>query len=229
MVAGLRSDIATWRGFAAEAFSAVPEKSTPALMLRGKTLMDAIRARTDGLVVAEERVRAERNRMLNRIVIALFVVLALASVVGIPVLTVWLRRRLRASSTTYEEGFIAAQRRAEELRTTLHSIGDAVLATDHTGTVTFLSAAPAGGLTVRIVSSNTSLVNPPPTVFIPAGSTGTDFPIFTSAASVPTRVTIDTGTDIEGYRAPQVSVVVTPPGAPASAANISAAANACFG
>ncbi len=107
----------------------------------------------------------------------------------------------------------------------LYGIGfskDSVVGGDtFTGTVTLLSAAPAGGVTVRIVSSNTSLVNPPATVFIPAGGTGADFQIFTSTASVPTRVTIDTGTDIEGFRAPQVSVVVTPPGAPASAPNIS--------
>jgi hypothetical protein len=90
-----------------------------------------------------------------------------------------------------------------------------------TGTVTLLSAAPPGGITVRLVSSDTSVVQPPATVLIPAGATGADVSISTSAVSVPTRVTIDTGTEIEGFRAPQGSIVVTPPGSPAPAASLS--------
>jgi hypothetical protein len=90
-----------------------------------------------------------------------------------------------------------------------------------TGTVTLLSAAPPGGITVRLISSDTALVQPPPTVFIPAGATGADVSITTSAVSVATRITIDTGTELEGYRAPQASVLVTPPGAPLPATSLS--------
>src|SRR6185312_9540813 len=62
--------------------------------------------------------------------------------------------------------------------------------TSFTGTITLQSAAPPGGITARIVSGDTSLVRPPPTVFIPAGATDLDFSIATSAVSVPTRVTL---------------------------------------
>jgi hypothetical protein len=87
--------------------------------------------------------------------------------------------------------------------------------TSFTGTVTLQSAAPPSGITVRLVSSDTSLVKPPPTVFIPGGATDADFTIATSAVSVPTRVTVDPGTESDsGVHQFQVSVVVTPPGSP---------------
>jgi hypothetical protein len=87
--------------------------------------------------------------------------------------------------------------------------------TSFTGTATLQSAAPPGGITVRLVSSDTSLVRPPATVFIPGGATDADFTIATSAVSVPTRVTIDPGTENDsGVHQFQVSVVVTPPGSP---------------
>ena len=81
-------------------------------------------------------------------------------------------------------------------------------------TVTLLSAAPAGGTTVRLVSSDPNIVRPPATVFIPAGATDVDFAIPTSAVAVATRVIIETGTDIDGYRAPQTWLTVTPLGSP---------------
>src|SRR4029453_18468752 len=49
-----------------------------------------------------------------------------------------------------------------------------------TGTVTLQSAAPPGGVTVRLVSGDARLVRPPATVFIPAGATDADFNIATS-------------------------------------------------
>jgi hypothetical protein len=81
-------------------------------------------------------------------------------------------------------------------------------------TVTLLSAAPAGGTTVRLVSSDPNIVRPPATVFIPAGATDVDFTIPTSAVSVATRVILETGTDVDGYRAPQTWLTVTPAGSP---------------
>jgi hypothetical protein len=81
-------------------------------------------------------------------------------------------------------------------------------------TVTLQSAAPPGGTTVRLVSSDPSIVRPPPTVFIPSGATDVDLTIPTSAVSVATRVIIETGTEIDGYRAPQTWLTVTPSGSP---------------
>ncbi len=88
-------------------------------------------------------------------------------------------------------------------------------------TVTLLSAAPAGGTTVRLVSSDPNIVMPPATVFIPAGATDVDFTIPTSAVAVPTRVIIETGTDVDGYRAPQTWLTVTPLGSPQPPASLS--------
>jgi hypothetical protein len=94
--------------------------------------------------------------------------------------------------------------------------------TSFTGTVTLQSAAPPGGITVRLVSSDTSLVRPPATVFIPAGATDADFNIATRAVSVPTRVTIDPGTEADsGVHAFQVSIVLTPVGSPTPAPSLS--------
>jgi hypothetical protein len=81
-------------------------------------------------------------------------------------------------------------------------------------TVTLLSPAPTGGTTVRLVSSDFNIVTPPPTVFIPAGATEVNFTIPTSSVAVATRVIIETGTDIDGYRAPQTWLTVTPLGSP---------------
>ena len=81
-------------------------------------------------------------------------------------------------------------------------------------TVTLQSAAPPGGTIVRLVTSDPSIVRPPPTVVIPAGATDVDFTIPTSGVSVATRVIIETGTDVDGYRAPQTWLTVTPPGSP---------------
>ena len=87
--------------------------------------------------------------------------------------------------------------------------------TSFTGTVTLQSAVPPGGVTVRLVSGDTSLVRPPATVFIPAGATDADFNIATSVVSVPIRVTIDPGTETDsGVHAFQISIVLTPGGSP---------------
>lgn len=80
------------------------------------------------------------------------------------------------------------------------------------GTVTLQNPAPSGGTTVTLVSSDTNLVNPPATVFIPEGATGVDFTIATAPVSEATRVIIESGTDIDGYRASQVWLTVTPAG-----------------
>ena len=94
--------------------------------------------------------------------------------------------------------------------------------TTFTGTVTLQSAAPPGGVTVRLVSGDTSLVRPPATVFIPAGATDADFNIATSAVSVPVRVTIDPGTEADsGVHAFQISIVLTPAGSPTPAPSLS--------
>lgn len=93
-----------------------------------------------------------------------------------------------------------------------------------TGVVTLQSAAPAGGATVRLVSSDTSLARLPPTVFIPAGSMDATFTLTTSAVTEPTRIVVESGMDIDAYRAPQAAITLMPAGSPAPAPSLASIA-----
>ena len=84
-----------------------------------------------------------------------------------------------------------------------------------TGTVTLLGPAPAGGMEVRLLSSDTSLARPPASVVIPAGETGASFSVTTSPVSQPTRIVLECGTPSEGYQAPGTWLVLLPSGSPA--------------
>lgn len=77
---------------------------------------------------------------IDQIVFALFAVVGLVAFVVIPVAVLSFRRIVTGVNTTCERALLGTEFRADELRVTLHSIGDAVLATDGEGTVTFLNA-----------------------------------------------------------------------------------------
>jgi hypothetical protein len=81
-----------------------------------------------------------------------------------------------------------------------------------TGSVTLSAAAPAGGAVVALATSG-SAATVPPSVTIPAGSTGASFTIATNPVTTPTTVTL-TGT----YGASQ-SVTLTVNPAPASSSS----------
>jgi hypothetical protein len=93
--------------------------------------------------------------------------------------------------------------------------------TSVTGTVTLQAPAPAGGVTVTLVSSDPDLVRPPATVFVPAGATDIAFTVPTNPVSESKRVILESGTDVDGYRAPQVWLSVTPAGSPTPPASLS--------
>jgi hypothetical protein len=84
--------------------------------------------------------------------------------------------------------------------------------TSLTGKIVLPVAAPSAGVTVRLISSDTSVANPPATVFIPAGAAEATFTVTTSPVSIPTRVVFESGMDVDGVRAPQTWLNVTPPG-----------------
>jgi hypothetical protein len=86
-----------------------------------------------------------------------------------------------------------------------------------TGTVTLQRAAPAGGIEVTLVSSDTSRVRPPAKVLVPEGATAASFAIATSAVTGPGLVIINTGTANDNYRAPEAWLTLLPPGSPAPA------------
>src|SRR5467141_1801689 len=76
-----------------------------------------------------------------------------------------------------------------------------------TGTVTLSRAAPAGGATVALSSSNTAAATVPPSVTVAAGATTATFTVSTSAVAASTTVTIS-GTYSGATRS--ASLTVTP-------------------
>ena len=90
-----------------------------------------------------------------------------------------------------------------------------------TGKITLLTEAPASGIDVTLVSSDTSLVRPPAKVTVPGGATSVSFPIATSTVAASALVTIDTGTANDHYRAPLVRLTLLPAGSPAPAPALS--------
>src|SRR3954471_12098254 len=62
--------------------------------------------------------------------------------------------------------------------------------TNATGTVQLSSAAPSGGLSVTLATSNASVAQPPPIVNVPAGQTQANFTVTTSTVTANTQVTV---------------------------------------
>jgi PAS domain S-box-containing protein len=87
----------------------------------------------------EERERAGRNAAYNRVVQTIMGVFAVVVLAGVPLLLWWLQQLLRKVSASYGISVAAVERRAKELQVTLRSIGDAVVATDALGRVSFLN------------------------------------------------------------------------------------------
>lgn len=114
----------------------------------GKELMDQIRAKQLDLLHGEEVLRDGHLRhatLLNRAVIATAVGLSLLIAVLLFTLT---RRELRKLSNTYEKRVKAEKEKSRQLKEsrerfqiTLNSLGDAVIATDAAGRVSYINPA----------------------------------------------------------------------------------------
>ncbi|MGB7553816.1 MAG: CHASE3 domain-containing protein [Candidatus Korobacteraceae bacterium] len=112
----------------------------------GKQLMDRIRAKQREILDAEDRlhrIRYHRAELLSNIVIGTAVALSLLTAVLLLTLT---RRELFALSSTYDKHLQAEaektrllQESRESYRITLTSLGDAVVAADASGNVTFIN------------------------------------------------------------------------------------------
>lgn len=144
----LRSHYNQWLGFA----DAVLHQDAAALNAggmnqRGKTMMDGIRASVSGMQQHEANLRAERyrharwleRRELLSLLVSFFIVGA--------ILVFFTRHHVHAISASYLRRIAEITRRSEELhesqqwfQTTLESIGDAVIACDMDGAVTFMNA-----------------------------------------------------------------------------------------
>ena len=105
---------------------------------RGRREMDAIRAQVAEMVRDEEEIlkaRSATSRRTYRSAVAGGLVTGLAAVAGVVAFMALLRRHLAARAAA--ASIIAEQ--GERLRTTLASIGDAVITTDMEGTITNLN------------------------------------------------------------------------------------------
>ncbi len=139
----LRGDLRAWRGYAEETLrrpdAGTDEARAPEAYLRGRQLIFAARARAQAFIATETSLRAQRQQRLDRIVNGLFAFLGIVALGGIPLINAWQRRTLRRSVTSYRASLADSKRLTRELQVTLSSIGDAVIATDAGGTVTFVN------------------------------------------------------------------------------------------
>jgi hypothetical protein len=82
--------------------------------------------------------------------------------------------------------------------------------TSPTGTITLTAAAPSGGATIRLESSNVDAVRTPASVTVSAGSTSASFPITTATVDTRQTVTI-TATYADLARTATLSVTLPRP------------------
>ena len=88
------------------------------------------------------------------------------------------------------------------------------------GTITLQRPAPEN-IDVTIVSSDTSLAQPPAHVIVLAGNTSASFSIPTATVAATVPVVFDVGTANDGYHAPQARLTIRPAGSAAPAPSLS--------
>jgi PAS domain S-box-containing protein len=113
----------------------------------GKRLMDDLRARIRGFLHAEETLRDARRRTAEATTARVYGVGGVLTLLLGAVLAFFSRQQLTGLAASYGGALQLARDRAEALRqseeqfsTTLQSIGDAVIATDAQGRVTFMNS-----------------------------------------------------------------------------------------
>src|SRR3954467_13193332 len=89
------------------------------------------------------------------------------------------------------------------------------------GTITLQRPAPAGGIDVTVVSSDTSVAQPPAHVVVPADQTSASFSIATATVAAATPVVFAIGPGNDGYHAPQARLTIRPAGSTAPAPSLS--------
>ena len=107
--------------------------------LAGKREMDDVRDQIAGFQDVEEHLREERTRTAHRnwrLVAASCILLGLGVGSGLAVFTL---RRMQAIAASFEESLSTLAESERRWVTTLASIGDAVLATDASGRITFMN------------------------------------------------------------------------------------------
>ncbi len=144
----IRERYETWQVFAQSVLAKPFDQShDPELNLRGKRLMDNVRASSTEMVDAEEQQRAQESAGLQRRIRTMLTVILLSAVaVGLGLaLLIW--KQLHRVSDAFRSALDESHAREEELyasrqwfETTLESIGDGVIACDVEGRIEFMNA-----------------------------------------------------------------------------------------
>jgi PAS domain S-box-containing protein len=149
-VARLKHLQATHQLWEQEAYREIKAPPTPAdekdLMLNRKQSMDSLRAEADDFLHAEESLRAHRSTLADRIGRSTLVGLVILALVIAALLTWETQKLFHQLTTLYNRQIDEIKLRAEEsfareqwLNTTIRSIGDAVIACDPSGNVSFMN------------------------------------------------------------------------------------------
>ena len=135
-----------WMEYADHLLQETSRSRTPEEYTTGKQLMDTIREKENQMLAREEVLRDVRYRratLLNRLVLATAVGLSLLIAV---LLFTFTRRELRKLSDTYETHLHAEEEKSRQLsesrerfQITLNSLGDAVIATNASGRVSYIN------------------------------------------------------------------------------------------
>ncbi|HEX3659824.1 MAG TPA: CHASE3 domain-containing protein [Acidobacteriaceae bacterium] len=143
----LRSQYSQWLGFAdAVVHQNAASLNAAGMNQRGKALMDAIRATLGAMQVHEANLREEQYRHARWLQRRELLSLLFSFLIVGAILVLFTRHHVRAISASYLRRIAELTRRSEELhdsqqwfQTTLESIGDAVIACDMDGLVTFMN------------------------------------------------------------------------------------------
>lgn len=140
-IESLRNPIREWRMYASNAIALREADDNVSVENEkvGKNLVDMIRARVDEFVQVEENFRdagiaTAKRTTRNATFAAIFATLLLGGALAFNA-----RRELLTLSNSYIQSLTSEQTERERLRVTLASIGDAVIATDERGRVTFMN------------------------------------------------------------------------------------------
>jgi PAS domain S-box-containing protein len=146
-LAQLQDSYQLWLGFAQGMLNKDPAiVNDPQMNQHGKQMMDNLRGEVNGMLQSEERRRKHRSSAALHFERRQVITIVIASLAVGTLLGLFTINRLRRVSRTYSAALEELKKQREEIyesrqwfQTTLESIGDAVMACDNDGRVTFIN------------------------------------------------------------------------------------------